>query len=81
MQCVNTIPPMVNVIPLNDEREHQHTADCWCGPESRWQDKDTGEIYANGPIIIHNASDHREAVERLLGEAISKDKTWGVYAD
>ena len=42
---------MVNVIPLDDLREHVCSAGCWCKPEV-----DEG-------VIIHNSMDRREEYE------------------
>lgn len=53
----------LHVLPINDEKEHTETTDCHCGPRVEWSDPDTGEIYANGPLVIHNAFDCREIVE------------------
>jgi hypothetical protein len=70
---------MVNVIPLNDAREHEHSAQCWCEPRIEWQHPSTQEIYANGPMVVHNAADCRESVERLLGEGCGQHKRWATY--
>jgi len=66
---------MVNVVPLNDEAPHRHSADCWCDPRGDMYDQ------PNGPRIIHNSADCRETVERLLGEGLGPDKRWAIYAD
>ena len=70
---------MVNVVPLNDEKNHDLSAQCWCDPEVEWQCLDTKEIYVNGPIIIHNAADCRETVEYLLGEGSDSLKNWAIF--
>jgi hypothetical protein len=67
---------MINVIPENDEREHIHSTDCWCCPRIEWQHPTTGEIYANGPIILHNSADCRELVENLLDEGCGPMQCW-----
>lgn len=72
---------MVNVIPNNDEREHIHGTDCWCEPLVEWQDPETSEMYADGPMIGHNSADHREFVEALIEESIEKGKNWTVYRE
>ncbi len=72
---------MVSVIPINDERPHERSTACWCDPHVEWADPDTGEIYAIGPKVRHNAADCREAVERLIGESIGPDAKWAVYRD
>ncbi len=55
------------VIPLNDERLHKPTEDCWCEPKLKLFD---GEM-----VLSHNSADHREFVERVLGEGI-EGKGW-----
>jgi hypothetical protein len=70
---------MVNVVPRNDEREHQHDADCWCQPRVEWLDDD-GQVYPNGPLIVHNAEDGREFVEKTIGEMLSPEKDWAIFA-
>jgi hypothetical protein len=70
---------MVNVIPLNDEKEHQHDGDCWCDPRVESVNPRTNLPYLNGPMIIHNSADCRESVERLLGEGLAQDKQWALY--
>ena len=72
---------MINIIPNNDEREHIHSADCWCAPDVEWANPETGEIHANGPIITHNSADCRESVEVLLDKGLSKRQNWGVFVD
>lgn len=48
----------VNVIPLNDLREHEEAVTCPCEP---WMD---------GEIIIHNSWDGREITERAKAARI-----------
>jgi hypothetical protein len=72
---------MINTIPVNDEREHRRGQDCWCQPRVEWCNEETGEVYPNGPLGLHNSADHREAVERLLGEPLAQDKRWAIYED
>lgn len=72
---------MINVIPNNDEREHIHSAECWCEPLVEWQDPKTGVIHVNGPLIGHNSADHREFVEALIEESVERNKNWKVYCD
>lgn len=69
---------MINCVPENDDREHEHSQSCWCNPSVRWKDDD-GKIYPNGPIVIHEAADQRQVVERLIGEGIAPDKKWINY--
>ena len=40
-----------HVVPLDDFKIHEISADCWCNPED------------DGGIIIHNAADSREDYE------------------
>lgn len=61
---------MINVIPINDDKEHAHSTQCRCSPRCDWTD---------GLIVIHNSSDCRESVERLLNEGLGQDKEWGVF--
>lgn len=67
---------MVNVIPLNDEREHIRDTHCWCEPRIDYRDTNTGAEYPNGSLIIHNAADGRETVEQLIGEQLAPGKNW-----
>ena len=57
-----------HLFPLNDEREHSLTPECWCEPRIEWADPMTGEIYSGplAPMVIHNAADCRETVERAM---------------
>lgn len=47
---------MIHVVPLNDEKEHEDSSDCWCGPTVEWEHAE--------PLCIHNAADCREIVEQ-----------------
>lgn len=69
---------MINVIPNNDEREHSHFTDCWCEPWYEFVD-DAGKIHSNGPLIVHNAADHREFVEQITGDKMSAGQNWSVF--
>lgn len=69
---------MISVVPLNDEREHCEIG-CWCEPRIEWVDSGNGLPFNNGPKVIHNAADHREAVERLIGESLSPEKNWAIF--
>ena len=60
---------MISVIPLNDDREHESGETCWCNP-----------MVEDG-MVIHNSSDCRESVERLLGETVSEEHSWGIFID
>lgn len=61
---------MIHVIPINDDSDHEVGTHCWCGPDVRF----TGE----GSICTHSSADHREAVEKLLGESLGPDKRWAI---
>lgn len=53
---------MINVLPINDLKEHTEDTTCECSPT--WFEEG-GEI-----IVVHNSFDGREAVEeanRILG--------------
>ena len=66
-----------HILPLNDDREHEESAECWCDPLASYIDEETGLPYPNnGLFIIHNAADHREFVEVALGEPMGPDKKW-----
>lgn len=54
---------MIHVLPINDEREHEETTMCWCGPHVEWSDHETDEAYSEG-LVIHNSADGRELVEQ-----------------
>lgn len=49
---------MIEVVPINDVREHSNGVGCWCLPVVEYLDE-TGLPYAEGPIVIHNAADGR----------------------
>lgn len=61
-----------HVYPVNDEREHEmESSVCWCNPEIKWKDEN-GDIFSDGPLIVHNSADCREVVEeaeRIKAEA------------
>lgn len=44
-----------HVIPLDDLKEHDDNAGCWCGPEVEEEDE--------GRVIVHHSMDGREAFE------------------
>jgi hypothetical protein len=56
-----------HVIPLDDEREHVETQDCWCGPSA---EHDEGSI-----LFVHNSADLREEYEKVTGDALP-GKQW-----
>lgn len=73
-------PFMTNIIPENDEREHVESMDCWCNPEVRWKDPETGELYNHlGPLVVHQALDCREFCEHVTGEPLAEDKRWEIF--
>lgn len=72
---------MVNVLPLNDDREHDLCTACWCEPRVEWAHPDTGAIYGNGPLVVHNAADCREACEVVTGESLAPEKRWHFVSD
>ena len=45
--------PWVHVIPTADSKEHTPYTHCHCKPQIDWENQ----------LVIHNAFDHREAVE------------------
>lgn len=60
---------MIHVLPINDLFEHvEEGTGCWCEPEVRWTDEETGESYPEA-LVIHNSADGRELTE---GKPFSK---------
>lgn len=49
---------MINIIPINDLKEHTENSKCECCPMV--------EVCNGEPIIIHNSYDGRERKEELL---------------
>lgn len=47
----------IDVVPVNDDKEHVAGADCGCHP--------TVEVYGSNLVIIHNAYDFREVKEQM----------------
>lgn len=43
-----------HIIPMDDDKEHQVSLECWCCPELDEEDN----------LIIHNSADGRELFER-----------------
>ena len=69
----------VHVLPLNDEREHSQSPDCWCGGIVEWLDPETNLPWAAGSYrMIHNAADCREVAEEVTDESMAPDKKWEV---
>lgn len=61
---------MYHIYPVNDEREHDlQTTQCWCEPEVKWHDEETGRIYPEA-LVVHNAADCRELIKEA--EAIKE---------
>lgn len=50
---LNGTPNRWHVIPLNDLREHEESAGCWCEP-----------VVNDDGVLVHNAADKRELYER-----------------
>lgn len=53
---------LVHVVPLDDLREHDMHAECWCRPTPD-HDADT--------VIVHHAMDRREDYEGARGRRLS----------
>lgn len=49
---------MINILPVNDEKPHQEDLSCGCNPQIKFVNDEL--------IIIHNAYDNREVLEKLL---------------
>lgn len=45
---------MIHVIPINDLRDHEESAECWCHPSPDDECDD---------VMVHNAMDGRELIE------------------
>jgi hypothetical protein len=56
-----------HVTPIDDEREHAVSPDCWCGPDA--------EPVNGSTLYVHHSADLREAYEQATGEAF-RGKTW-----
>lgn len=73
----------VHTVPMNDEREHVLSAECWCEPRVlwtrvEWTEPDTGlPRAAGGAIIVHNSADCRELGE-IDEESAEPGKEWEV---
>lgn len=52
---------MIHVVPLNDERQHEPTSDCWCEPTLDFVDPETGQPWAS---------------ENITGECVENGKEW-----
>lgn len=69
---------MVHAVPNNDEREHELTGECWCGPLVEWLDPETDLPFEHGDArVIHYSADCRELGE-IDGESVSPEKNWSV---
>jgi hypothetical protein len=71
---------MIHCLPVNDEKEHQLSGECWCNPKVEWIDPETGLPYPNpnAPMVVHNSADCREIAEQGTGESLAPDKKWEV---
>lgn len=69
----------LHVIPLNDERKHERSPQCWCEPDAQWVDGETGAPYPGGALYTHHAVDCREVVEAATGESLAPERQWGVF--
>ena len=54
-RVVETFDHTRHVIPTDDLKSHQPTAECWCKPFDPFGDADT---------LVHNAMDKREEFEQ-----------------
>ncbi len=73
---------MMNVLPLRDERPHERSAQCWCGPRVEWLDPDTNLPWpGNGPLIVHHSADCREVSEMVTGESVAPGLEWELVED
>ena len=57
---------MQHVIPTNDLKRHELTTTCGCDPKVEWE---------HG-LVVHNAYDKREEVEKKTGKSAGPDKKW-----
>ena len=57
---------MQHVIPTNDLHDHELTTSCECDPTVDW---DRG-------LVVHNAFDKREEVEKATGKSAGPDMKW-----
>lgn len=48
---------MINIIPLNDLKEHIEDNSCHCNPQIEFENDEM--------IVIHNSYDKREFIEQL----------------
>jgi len=51
---------MINVLPVNDLKEHVENTTCWCNPKV--------EIVNGEMLVIHNSKDGREYLEQAIEE-------------
>lgn len=55
----------VHVLPLHDLREHEESRTCWCQPlVENVSCTDDEHIGRTGALVVHQAADGRELVER-----------------
>lgn len=73
---------MLHVVPLNDERQHDLSGDCWCEPLVEWIDPETGQPWACGTArAIHDAADCREVSEEITDECVDEGRKWELVFD
>lgn len=51
---------VINIVPINDIKEHIENSTCSCNPKVEFHN---GEM-----MIIHNSFDGREKVEKLIND-------------
>jgi isocitrate dehydrogenase kinase/phosphatase len=61
------MPRVQHVMPAYDDREHQFSPWCWCGPDEVRVGKSR--------LYMHHAADMREVFEKATGEAF-KGRIW-----
>lgn len=60
---------MINTIPLNDSKDHEHSQYCGCNPK----------VELDGLLIVHNSFDWRESAEQLLDSGLGQHKMWANF--
>lgn len=60
---------ITHILPSDDEREHDESPYCWCGPSVEIIADDGSSMY------VHNAADRREEHERATGKGLP-GKLW-----
>lgn len=49
-----------HVVPVDDLREHDLSADCWCVPD---EDEEVAFLNGTAQLLLHNSADGREVQE------------------